>query len=218
MKIFRKERLPNGRRHVYFCDIKIASYNRTHKKRCDNFTVSGNNNTIVNCPLSCGGYIYGNNNEIIFGKNVSWVGDIYIGLPDVPINNCSVIIGDNCTANGVGIRICENGTNVKIGQDCMFSSAIIIWASDTHTITDSKGVIKNIGKYVEIGDHVWVGYGVSIAKNTTIANGCVIGMHSVVTGRNEIENCIIAGNPAKIVKKDIKWDRRRPAQYIKDTL
>lgn len=28
MKIFKKERLPNGRRHIYFCGIKIASYKK----------------------------------------------------------------------------------------------------------------------------------------------------------------------------------------------
>lgn len=31
MKMFRKERLANGRRHIYFCGIKIISY--THKKK-----------------------------------------------------------------------------------------------------------------------------------------------------------------------------------------
>ena len=30
MKIFRKERLPNGRRHIYFCGIKIFSYSKKH--------------------------------------------------------------------------------------------------------------------------------------------------------------------------------------------
>lgn len=33
MKLFRKERLPNGRRHIYFCGVKILSYNK--KKRTD---------------------------------------------------------------------------------------------------------------------------------------------------------------------------------------
>lgn len=31
MKIFRKERLPNGRRHVYFCGVKILSYKKDKK-------------------------------------------------------------------------------------------------------------------------------------------------------------------------------------------
>jgi hypothetical protein len=33
---------------------------------------------------------------------------------------------------------------------------------------------------------------------------------------DETNNCIIAGCPAKIVKKDINWDRKRPKQYIQD--
>ena len=218
MKLLRKERLSNGRRHIYFCGIKIASYKKKIQSVPDNFIIQGVNNTIVNRPLTCIGYVYGNNNKIIFGKNTAFCGDIYVGLPDMPINNCTVIIGDNTTANGVCIRVCENNTNVKIGKDCMFSSEISLWASDTHTITDIDGKITNVGKYIEIGNHVWVGYGANIAKNTTIADGCVIGMASVVSGKFDTENSVIAGNPAKIVKTGVKWDRRRPEQYIKDVL
>ena len=100
----------------------------------------------------------------------------------------------------------------------MFSSKIILWASDTHTITDMDGKITNIGKYIEIGNHVWIGYGVNIGKNTTITDGCVIGMSSVVSGKFDTKNSVIAGNPAKIIKTCVKWDRRRPEQYIKDML
>lgn len=32
MKIFRKERLADGRRHIFFCGMKIASYMHRHKK------------------------------------------------------------------------------------------------------------------------------------------------------------------------------------------
>ena len=37
MKIFKKEKLPNGRRHIYFCGIKIASYKnrRTNIQSCN---------------------------------------------------------------------------------------------------------------------------------------------------------------------------------------
>ena len=87
MKIFRKERLDNGRRHIYFCGIKIASYKKKNQSVPDNFIIQGVNNTIVNRPLTCIGYVYGNNNKIIFGENTAFCGDIYVGLPDTPVNN-----------------------------------------------------------------------------------------------------------------------------------
>ena len=31
------------------------------------------------------------------------------------------------------------------------------------------------------------------------------------------ENCVIAGNPAKIVKRNLEWNRMRPNDYVKKT-
>lgn len=37
MKIFRKERLPNGRRHIYFCGIRVISYSKKHSQKLNCF-------------------------------------------------------------------------------------------------------------------------------------------------------------------------------------
>ena len=218
MKLFRTEKSPNGRCHVYFSNIKIASY-KSKKIEKSNVFVQGLNNTITNSHKNkrCRCYVYGNNNKIILGDNLDWSGDIYIGLPEVPVDNCSVVIGDNSFSNGTNIRICEDNTTVEIGKDCLFSSGITIWASDTHTVTDIDGNITNIGKYVKIGNHVWVGMFAAILKNTTIPDNCIVGTHCVVGGTYKKTNCVIAGNPGKIVKENINWDKRQPKQYIIDT-
>lgn len=47
----------------------------------------------------------------------------------------------------------------------------------------------------------------TILKGAVIPKGCVIGANSnVVSGFTE-KNCIIAGNPARIVKKHITWEK-----------
>lgn len=214
MKFFKIILTDSGRKHVYLCGMKIASY-KSHNAINNNLVI-GINNKIVNPQKECRCFIYGNNNKVVFGENIFWVGSIHIGLTDLPVDNCSVVIGDNSTSNGCNIRICEDNTNVEIGLDCMFSSGINIWASDTHTITDMDGNCLNVGKYVKIGNHVWIGSNVSIAKNTVVADGCVVGMATVLTGKHDEQNCVIAGNPSKKVKQNIKWDRRRPKQYIKE--
>ncbi|MDE5629140.1 MAG: acyltransferase [Muribaculaceae bacterium] len=53
-----------------------------------------------------------------------------------------------------------------------------------------------------IGDDCWIGQYSRICKGVTIGNGSVVAANSVVT-KSVPENCIVAGNPAKIVKTDI---------------
>lgn len=191
-----------------------------HKyKEPEVFKCFGQNNVLdISGTVIVHGYIYGDNNTVViedskeFGRHSPLM--IFIGLPECPVNNCKVHIGKDLSSNGTMIRICEDNTELVIGDDCMFSDDVCIWASDTHTITDMNCNIINIGNFVRIGNHVWLSHGVSVMKNTTIGNNCVVGTHAVVSGNFDTDNCIIAGVPAKIVKQGINWDRQRPKQYI----
>jgi putative colanic acid biosynthesis acetyltransferase WcaF len=63
--------------------------------------------------------------------------------------------------------------------------------SDTHAV---------YGGDVIIGHHVWIASRVTILPNITLANGTVVAAGSVVV-KNTLENDIVAGNPARLVKK-----------------
>lgn len=99
------------------------------------------------------------------------------------------------------------GNILKIGNGCMFSNNIVIRGGEyphlifddiTHEYLDqSEGIF--------IGDHVWVGEGAYINKSVSIPDGCIVGARSVVTKRFENSKCVIAGNPAKIVKHNVNW-------------
>ncbi len=168
-------------------------------------------------PKRVKGQIYGNNNKIIFGKNLqNFQAHICIGTKDCPVNNCEVKIGDDSTAGYVDMMLLEDNSFVHIGADCMFSSGVSILCSDTHSILDSQNRLTNIGKSVEIGNHVWIGAGVKIGKNTKIADNSVVGWGSVVTKKFAKPNVVIAGNPAQVVKENINWDRRRPQQMLNE--
>lgn len=55
---------------------------------------------------------------------------------------------------------------------------------------------------VKIGENCWIGRNVSIMKGVTIGDNSVVAANSVVT-KDVPANCIVAGNPAKVVKTDI---------------
>jgi acetyltransferase-like isoleucine patch superfamily enzyme len=69
-----------------------------------------------------------------------------------------------------------------------------------------NNVIKNAQDFdiqsapVVIEDHVWIGFNVGILKDVTIGKGAIIGAGSIVT-ENVEPFTIVAGNPAKIIKK-----------------
>ena len=124
----------------------------------------------------------GNNNDI--GRKIKFSMNISIG------DNSG--IGDYAHFSG---RVAI-GSNVMIGPYCTFLAI-------DHKYEDTEEQIKNQGSYeekIEIGDNVWIGAHVIILKGVIIGNGSVIGAGSVVT-HDVPPNCVVAGNPAKIIKK-----------------
>ncbi|HEX8514898.1 MAG TPA: acyltransferase [Bacteroidia bacterium] len=92
---------------------------------------------------------------------------------------------------------------VQIGKNCAISWGGTIIDDDHHTISYADKN-ENGRNHVKIGDHVWIGCNCVILKGTEVGNNCVIAAGSVVKGVFP-ENCLIGGNPAKILKRNITW-------------
>lgn len=162
-------------------------------------------------------HIYGDNNQIEIKTTERCIMDIFIGLCDCPVNNCKIAIGERTSIAGMEVRMCEDNLEMSIGKDCMISDYIKVFCSDMHTIYNDDGEILNRGNVLKIGDHVWIGTGVYIAKKTVIADKCIVGMRSVVAGKFTESNSVIAGNPARLVKQHINWDRLPIKRFEKDS-
>ena len=157
-------------------------------------------NRLSNCKI----YISGNFCTVEIEKHCI-LSNLEIWIED---NLGEIRIGSLTTIEGGHIAATEGGT-ITIGQDCMFSHAIVIRNGDSHTIYSQLTNQRiNSARDVHIGDHVWLGEGVKILKGTEIAAGTIIAAGAIVSGIAE-NNSIYAGIPAKKIKNNIHWIRER---------
>lgn len=136
---------------------------------------------------------------------------------------CRINIGDNGRLT-VGQNFVMGDYNqieamefIEIGDNVLLASRIYIGDSShgiyAGDIQDSPVLPPNkrniVSKPITIGNNVWVGNGVSILPGVTIGDGVIIGANSVIT-KNVKSNCIVAGNPAKVLKEwsGDKWEIR----------
>ena len=147
--------------------------------------------------------VYGNNCKLIFNKCTLIESDIKMS------NSAYCFIDEGSTVHAYVHLACEKDLSLKIGKDCMFADGVAIWATDGHIIRDASTneIINRIKNGIEIGDHCWIGNKVTIIKNTILADNTIVGAKSLVSGHFTEPNTIIAGNPAKVIKKNVIWDR-----------
>jgi acetyltransferase-like isoleucine patch superfamily enzyme len=141
--------------------------------------------------------------------------------------NSVLEIGDDCRINGritvgynslvrigrglsvtrnINIRAVES-TSITIGEDCLFGSDITIRTTDGHPIYDAKSRERiNASKSIAIGNHVWIADSAYLLKGVTIGDASVVGACSLVT-KSVPDHCVCAGNPARVVKTGITWER-----------
>lgn len=126
------------------------------------------------------------------GGNVMVVSSVKIKLKHLSVGD-NTFIGHETLITG-GDALVQIGRNVDIAPRC----AII---TGTHEIGDSthragKGKSLNI----IIGDGTWIGAHSTILGGVCIGQGCIIAAGSLVC-ENIDHNCLVAGVPAKVIRK-----------------
>lgn len=87
---------------------------------------------------------------------------------------------------------------IRIGKGtCIAANVGIITAN--HDLNDLS--IHQQGKDVNIGEKCWIGMNSTILPGVTLGEGTVVGAGSVVTKSFPQGHCVIAGNPAKIIRE-----------------
>jgi acetyltransferase-like isoleucine patch superfamily enzyme len=194
---------------IYFSDVKnniIYIQDNVRMSLSENIKIKGVGNKIFvakNSDLTLFSVnIGGDENRVIIGKDTRLIGKVNIRGA-----NRFFRVGDSTTFQSVSIYLNE-GCDVSIGNDCMFSARIEIRTSDSHSIYDIEtGKRLNKPGSVVIGDHVWLGKEVIVSKNVTIGSNIIVGAKSFVSRNLLDEFCIYAGLPAKKVRTKVGWTR-----------
>lgn len=167
-------------------------------------------------------YIYGDNNVVTIGQN-NIIGSLVMIIGQNHYNhgksnNVLVTIGNNNSFGGVEIDTFNCHAIIYIGDECMFSSGITLYHSDGHPILDFETKkITNKVREMRIGNHCWIGKNATILKNSLLAEDSIVGFAAVVSGIFEEKHTVIAGNPAKVVKRGVTWEQRADG-YIENEL
>ncbi|TCJ00073.1 acyltransferase [Aeromicrobium sp. IC_218] len=99
------------------------------------------------------------------------------------------------------------GATVVIGQDVMMASDVQIRSDDGHAIYDVRsGRRVNTARDIRVGAHVWLGLQSVLLGGARIGDGSVVGLRAVVTGRVP-NNVVVVGAPARVVRRDVAWER-----------
>ncbi len=134
------------------------------------------------------------NSKLIIGKNVILHKDIGIYLES---GKAKIEIGDHTFINRRSEIRCKE--QVKIGSHCAISWDVSIIDTDYHQLIGTEST-----KPVFIGNKVWIGCKSTILKGITIGDGAVVAAGSVVT--KDVAPCtLVAGVPAKEVKRNVEW-------------
>lgn len=109
-----------------------------------------------------------------------------------------IIINDNTSINNACFLLSANFIEIK--QNCRIGSNVTMMDYEAHNINpNERNRLGEIGEII-IGENVWIGNNVIILKNVYIGKNSVVAAGSIVLKGNYPNNCVIGGNPAKVVK------------------
>jgi len=121
--------------------------------------------------------------------------------------DAQVVIGHDVSTTTTVAMSAVEGARLRVGDDVMIASGVQVRCDDGHPIFDVRtGRRVNPARDIVIGDHVWIGLGAMLLGGASLGSGSVVGAGSVVTGRFP-NNCVVAGVPARLVRRDVAWER-----------
>jgi acetyltransferase-like isoleucine patch superfamily enzyme len=152
--------------------------------------------------MECLPYLTGRG-RIVIGDGVRLSGKSSFGFSNRLNPRPEICIGDGTFIG----HDCHFGIaqSIRIGNHCLIAGGVSIRDLDGHPLdaeqrrasepTSPSGV-----RAVVVEDDVWIGAGAMILKGVTIGARSVVGAGAVIS-RDVPPDCVVAGNPARVVKQ-----------------
>ncbi|WP_294146726.1 hypothetical protein [uncultured Selenomonas sp.] len=117
-----------------------------------------------------------------------------------------LFLGEETTIGENGWFSATAGGEIHLGNDNMLS-LFIKMAVGNHELLDQKtGRLLTNRAAIHTEGHVWIGIGSTLLPGAHLGEGSVVGASSVVT-KPFPPHCTIAGNPARVLREGISWQR-----------
>ncbi len=145
---------------------------------------------------------------------VNWIYQIVFRIDPSPYNKCftsrviaseNITIVNNCPEVRKSLAVSggcyiQATHGIEFGSNTIWSFNVTMVTSD-HDFDDFRLENSDKSGPIKIGDNCWVGSGVVILPKVTLGAKTIVGANSVVTKSFESGNVVIAGCPAKIIRK-----------------
>lgn len=119
---------------------------------------------------------------------------------DIVEDNSQIIIGNNVGISGSTINATKS---IIIEDNVLIGSGCIITDTDSHPIAYNDRIKNDMSKTHR--SPILIKEGAFIGARSIILKGVIVGKHSIVGAGSVVskdvpDNCIVAGNPAKVIK------------------
>lgn len=137
------------------------------------------------------------NSELHFSANAIFSRGICLWLE----KGAKMNIGNNFYCNNNCTFRCTD--KIILHDNVLLGWNIMLNTTDGH-ILEINGIPSLSSGTIEIGNHTWIASNTNINKNVIIAEECIVAQNSLVNKKFLTPHCMIAGIPAKVVRKNIK--------------
>lgn len=112
------------------------------------------------------------------------------------------------------------GRSLLIGMNTLITSNHHFDVAGTVAIGDRSWIAGSASQFwthgagseerdITIGKRCYIGSASLFSPNTRIGDNCLVGLGSVVTKRFEIDNAVIAGQPASVIRENYDWKTKK---------